>query len=89
MTSFPRFTRNLEGIGLCEAWSNAMGAVSPPRINKPPEEADFPQKNIRGQIPEAVKFKDPAKTSKLIKKIAHELGSPVASILPGSQSKLQ
>lgn len=58
---------------LAETWSNAMGAVSPPRINKPPEESDFPQKNRVGQIPETAKFKNPAKTSKLIKKIAHEL----------------
>jgi epoxyqueuosine reductase len=65
---------------LSEAWSNAMGAVSPPRINKPPEESDFPQKNRREQIPEKVKFKDPAKTSMLIKKIAHELGSTLVGI---------
>ena len=65
---------------LSEAWSNAMGAVSPPRINKPPEESDFPQKDRRGQIPETVKFKNPAKTSKLIKKIAHELGSTLVGI---------
>jgi len=65
---------------LAEAWSNAMGAVSPPRINKPPEESDFPQKNRRGQMPETVKFKNPAKTSKLIKKIAHELGSTLVGI---------
>jgi reductive dehalogenase len=57
-----------------------MGAVSPPRIDKPPEESDFPQKNRRGLIPETVKFKDPAKTSRLIKKIAHELGSTLVGI---------
>ena len=65
---------------LSEAWSNAMGAVSPPRINRPPEESDFPQKDRRGQTPETVKFKNPAKTSKLIKKIAHELGSTLVGI---------
>lgn len=65
---------------LSEAWSNAMGAVSPPRINKPPEESDFPQKNRMGQLPETVKFKNPVKTSRLIKKIAHELGSTLVGI---------
>lgn len=64
---------------LAEAWSNAMGAVSPPRINKPPEESDFPRSRRGGSV-EKVKFKSPQKTSKLIKKIAHELGSTLVGI---------
>ena len=65
---------------LAEAWSNAMGAVSPPRITEPPELSDFPRPSRRGGSTDPVKFKDPKKTSKLIKKIAHELGSTLVGI---------
>jgi reductive dehalogenase len=65
---------------LANAWSNAMGAVSPPRITEPPEVSDFPRANRRGGVMEPVKFKDIRETSKLIKKIAHELGSTLVGI---------
>jgi ferredoxin len=65
---------------LAEAWSNAMGAVGPPRITEPPETSDFMLDRRTRQPVEAVRFKDPAKTSKLIKKIAHELGSTLVGI---------
>lgn len=65
---------------IAEAWSNAMTAVRPPRITEPPEIADFPERNSDGNLPEPAKMKAPVKTSKLIKKIAHELGSSFAGI---------
>ncbi len=65
---------------LAAAWSNAMGAVSPRRITEPPEKSDFMINRRTGQPIEPVSFKDPAKTSKLIKKMAHELGSTLVGI---------
>lgn len=66
---------------LAEAWADAMGAVYPPRISEPPEIADFPgQGRYSRDMEEPVKFKDAIKTSKLIKKIAHELGSTLVGI---------
>ncbi len=65
---------------LSTAWSNAMGAVSPPRINQPPEKSDFPRRGRRGGPTEPLKMKSPEKTSELIKKIAHELGSTLVGI---------
>ncbi|MFC1724046.1 reductive dehalogenase [candidate division KSB1 bacterium] len=62
------------------AWSNAMGAVSPRPDSRPPEESDFPRRSRSGEMPEPLKMKDPEKTSKLIKKIAHELGSTLVGI---------
>jgi len=60
---------------LAEAWSRAMGAVSPPAVRKPPEESDFPDSDREPMI-----MKSPAKTSRLVKKIAHELGSVLVGI---------
>jgi len=65
---------------LANAWSNAMGAVSPPRIDEPPEVSDFPHPNRFGESPVLMKMKDQKKTSKLIKKIAHELGGTLVGI---------
>ncbi len=65
---------------LATAWSNAMGAVSPQRINSPPEESDFFLNRRTGKPMDPVKMKSPDKTSKLIKKIAHELGSTLVGI---------
>jgi len=65
---------------LAEAWSNAMGAVSPPPINRPPAESDFPGSGRMGRASEPVHFKSPFKTSRLIKKISHELGSILVGI---------
>ena len=62
---------------LSKAWSNAMGAVGPRGVNGPPEEWDFP----KGRGPNTpYKLKDPARTSSLIKKIAHQLGSTLVGI---------
>ncbi|HHF43103.1 MAG TPA: twin-arginine translocation signal domain-containing protein, partial [Candidatus Aminicenantes bacterium] len=68
---------------LAEAWSEAMAAVVPPRITEPPEKADFPYVGWgRGQekLRRPYKLKSPAKTSRLIKKIAHELGATLVGI---------
>ncbi|NIM49758.1 MAG: reductive dehalogenase [Gemmatimonadales bacterium] len=65
---------------LAAAWSSAMGAVSPGPPSGPPEEADFPRPGPDGTPVEPAKMKDPVKTSELIKKIAHELGSTVVGI---------
>lgn len=65
---------------LASAWSNAMGAVSPTRINQPPEKSDFPSRRRFGDSSEPLKMKSAKKTSKLIKKIAHELGSTLVGI---------
>ena len=65
---------------LAEAWSNAMGAVSPRRITEPPEKSDFLIDRRSGRPLEPVPFKDPAKASRLIKKMAHELGSTLVGI---------
>ena len=50
---------------LAEAWSNAMGAVSPPAVRGRPEESDFP-----GGDRQPLKMKSDEQTSRLIKKIA-------------------
>ena len=65
---------------LAETWSNAMGAVSPPRISEPPEKSDFYINRRTGKSIDPVRFKSPQKTSQLIKKIAHELGSTLVGI---------
>lgn len=65
---------------LAEAWSNAMGAVSPRPINQPPEVSDFARSRRTGEPVEKVIFKDPLNTTKLIKKIAHELGSTLVGV---------
>ncbi len=69
---------------LAEAWANAMGAVQPERITEPPEVADFPGKGgdgfHRGDPAEPYKMKSPESTSRLVKKIAHELGTTVVGI---------
>jgi len=60
---------------LAEAWSNAMGAVSPSPITTAPEESDSPRKGTK-----KIKLKSPEKTTKLIKKISHELGSVLVGV---------
>jgi reductive dehalogenase len=65
---------------LANAWSNAMGAVSPRPINEPPEKSDFPRRRRFGGPTEPAKMKSPELTSKLIKKVAHELGSTLVGI---------
>jgi epoxyqueuosine reductase len=65
---------------LSQAWSNAMGAVSPSPIREAPEKSDFPSPSRYGEVQEPLKMKDPEKTAKLIKKIAYELGSVLVGI---------
>jgi epoxyqueuosine reductase len=65
---------------LATAWSNAMGAVSPQPIYQPPEESDFPRRGRFGGTIEPMKMKSPEKTSKLVKQIAHQLGSTLVGI---------
>jgi reductive dehalogenase len=65
---------------LAVAWADAMFAVHPERIEDPPEVADFPEPDHEDHVPEPVKMKDPAGTSELVKKIAHECGSTLVGI---------
>ena len=65
---------------IAEAWSNAMGAVSPQPATGGPEISDFPRNRQTGEPVEPLKMKSPGKSSKLIKKIAHELGSTLVGI---------
>ncbi|MFQ6038433.1 MAG: reductive dehalogenase [Candidatus Aminicenantales bacterium] len=65
---------------LATAWSAAMGAVSPPRISGKPDISDFPRRSRMGTPQKPLKMKSPARTSKLIKKIAHELGATLVGI---------
>lgn len=65
---------------LADAWSNAMGAVSPSFPSGPPEVGDFPTRREFEGPSEPMKMKSPEKTSKLIKKISHELGSTLVRI---------
>lgn len=67
---------------LATAWSGAMGAVGPRGPQGPPEIDDFPrQGRMRGgSAPEPLKMKDPVQTARLIKQIAHQLGSTLVGI---------
>lgn len=65
---------------LAEAWSSAMGAVSPRPVSGPPEESDFPRPRRGGRVPQPKKMKDPAKTAELIKKVSHQFGSALVGI---------
>ncbi|MFC1493074.1 reductive dehalogenase [candidate division KSB1 bacterium] len=66
---------------LANAYSRAMGAVSPRQDNRPPEVADFPSAGRRGEAAqEPMNLKSPKMTSKLIKKMAHEFGSTLVGI---------
>lgn len=77
---FPKLREDRKKYGnkfiLAEAWSDAMGAVWPKHSQEPPEIADFPEKKDHKQL----KMKSREKTSKLIKKIAHQLGSTLVGI---------
>jgi len=80
----PKLRADMQEYGdrfiLAEAWSNAMGAVGPRPSNDAPEVADFPRRGRFGGPQEPLKMKSPEKTSKLIKKISHELGSTLVGI---------
>ncbi|HHS13309.1 MAG TPA: reductive dehalogenase [bacterium] len=68
---------------LAEAWSHAMSAVQVEPISEPPEIADFPGRRrgfMGGDPQKPLKMKTPQKTSRLIKKIAHELGSTLVGV---------
>lgn len=65
---------------LTEAWAHAMGAVWPESIKEAPEKADFPKPDRNGQMPQQLKMKSLEKTSKLIKKMAHQFGSTLVGI---------
>jgi reductive dehalogenase len=81
---FPKLRQDMQEYGdqykLAVAWADAMFAVGPDRPEGPPEVADFPQPDRIGRVPEQAKMKDPAKTSDLIKKVAHEFGSTLVGI---------
>ncbi|MCK4771370.1 MAG: reductive dehalogenase, partial [Candidatus Latescibacteria bacterium] len=65
---------------LAGAWADAMGAVSPRPVSGPPEVADFPRRSPYRESSEPMRMKSPERTSTLIKKIAHELGSTLVGI---------
>jgi len=65
---------------LAQAWADAMGAVGPRYSDEPPEIADFPKPERFGGPQGPLTMKNPEKTSKLMKKIAHELGSTLVGI---------
>ena len=65
---------------ISNAWSNAMGAAKVPPVDQPPEISDFPKARFGRMIVKKLKMKSPQKTSKLIKKIAHQLGSTLVGI---------
>jgi reductive dehalogenase len=75
----PKQRKDMEEFGkqflLAEAWSSAMGAVYPAPIDEPPEISDFPRRRT-----EPLKMKSPEKTTRLVKKIAHALGSTLVGI---------
>ena len=77
---FPKLRQDKKKYGhkfiLSEAWSDAMGAVWPSHSKEPPEIADFPERKHQKKLT----MKSPDKTSKLIKKIAHQLGSTLVGI---------
>ncbi|MCK4889762.1 MAG: twin-arginine translocation signal domain-containing protein, partial [Candidatus Aminicenantes bacterium] len=77
---FPKLRKDRKKYGhkfiLAEAWSDAMGAVWPKHSQEPPEIADFPERKDQKQLT----MKSPEKTSKLIKKITHQLGSTLVGI---------
>jgi len=64
---------------LTTAWSNAMGSVWPESVHGPPEKSDFPNRE-RGERHEPLKMKSAEKTSKLIKKMAHQFGATLVGI---------
>jgi reductive dehalogenase len=65
---------------ISQAWSDAMGAVNIAPVTDPPEISDFPLNRRTGERVEPLKMKSPELTSKLIKKIAFELGSTLVGI---------
>jgi reductive dehalogenase len=81
---FPKMRADRQEYGerylLAEAWSDAMFAVGPERVDGPPDVADFPEPDRMGSVREPVVMKDPARTSELIKKVSHELGSTLVGI---------
>ena len=81
---YPKLRADMEKYGeqylLAVAWSDAMFAVGPERVDGPPEVADFPQPDRMGRVPQKAKMKDPIKTSELIKKVAHQCGSTLVGI---------
>jgi ferredoxin len=65
---------------LSKIWSKAMGAVRPPSINHPPEISDFPGGDQIGEPHVPYRMKHPAKSSALLKKVAHEFGATLVGI---------
>ncbi|MBW7995733.1 MAG: reductive dehalogenase [Candidatus Glassbacteria bacterium] len=65
---------------LARAWSGAMSAVGTPPVNEPPKISDFPFDHRSGEPVETLEMKSPDRTSRLLKKIAHELGSTLVGI---------
>jgi len=81
---FPKYRKDAQKyrhqFKLINAWSDAIGAVTPPPVNEPPEISDFPKSTPYRKASKPLKLKSPEKTSKLIKKISFELGSTLVGI---------
>ncbi len=69
-----------DSLTLAGAWSDAMSSVWPKWDSDPPEVADFPKVDQHGELQAPLKMKHPTKTSKLIKKVAHQMGSTLVGI---------
>ena len=65
---------------IAKAWATAMGAVSPRPVSRAPEISDFPINRRTGKRAEPLGMVSPEKTAKLIKQIAHELGSTLVGL---------
>jgi reductive dehalogenase len=65
---------------LSTAWSRAMDAVKPAPIEYPPSISDFPGGERFGEPSKPFKMKNSHMTSKLIKRISHEMGATLVGI---------
>jgi len=83
---FPKYRQDEQKYGsrflLATAWAQAMGAVSPRPIDRPPEESDFPRGEEYGEPKTPLPMKDRKKTSLLIKQVAYQLGATLVGIAP-------
>lgn len=81
---FPKHRLDNEKYGkdniLSTAWSNAMYSVgTSPGITTAPQEADFPR-DMNGKSIEPLKMKSPELTTKLLKKMSHQLGATLVGV---------
>jgi ferredoxin len=81
---YPKRIRDREKYGkrfiLSRAWSRAMASVKPPSIEHPPQISDFPGGKRFGEPANPYKMKNISLTTKLIKRISHEMGATLVGI---------